>query len=128
MCGFRQSYFVRVPLKLTRLLKSNSADILWWAHAAPAATHMPAATSTEIREFIRGILLVTSIRWGVQIRSPKDTQSFQPRQAPPPSPEFGSTEFRVSRKLQTFPFPRVPGTVSAMNSTIASMFVLAVAL
>src|SRR5438874_647050 len=52
MWGFRQSIFERVPLKLTRLLKSNSADMLWCAHTAPAATHSPAAISAHIREFI----------------------------------------------------------------------------
>src|SRR5688572_32873128 len=45
MWGFRQSTLLRVPVRVNRWLKSNIADMLWWACAA-AAAH---ATTTRDR-------------------------------------------------------------------------------
>src|SRR6185312_3476561 len=109
MCGFRQSYFVSVPLKLTRLLKSNRADMLWCAHAAPAATHNPAATSAHIREFI-GILLVITIRREVQNRSFKERIHISGSESKGHLPSIGLSTapvswFRIVRSVTSLTCP-----------------------
>src|SRR5215475_1267335 len=75
MCGFLQSTLLRVPLRLTRSLKSNKADILWCAHAEPAIIMAARARQTAVLWLMR-ILLVGIIRSEAQNVSRKNC--FQP--------------------------------------------------
>src|SRR5262245_20774064 len=56
MCGFLQSILVSVPVRVNRWLTSKTADMLWCAHAAPAASMTPRAMETLILEFMAMLL------------------------------------------------------------------------
>ena len=48
MWGFLQSTFVRVPLNETRSLKSNAADMLWWARTELVANKAASKTNVPV--------------------------------------------------------------------------------
>src|SRR5688572_691206 len=67
MWGFLQSILLREPFNVTRSLKSNSADMLWCAHAAdPARSATATPTHTLVLRLMEALLVpeTTLIRGG----------------------------------------------------------------
>src|SRR5262245_34825919 len=95
ICGFLQSTLLRVPLRLTRSLKSNKADMLWCAHAVPARSRAAQTTKTAVRWLMR-ILLVGIIRSSVQIVSRKKLLSNQ--ETRPQSYQFAQQKLRMNER------------------------------